>query len=128
MADTKNDRARRKRDAVSAAIAAKKKIDVAVTKRQTAKSKIRPELDEADDALRKAEDELRAASEAALVSGALTLGDHIRADGYVVSVTKTNGKTRVSVERVTKQGKPPERPGRGRKVKTDDGDQERKDG
>lgn len=121
MAESKNDRARRKRDAVAAVVAAKKKIEDAVAKRQTAKSKIRPELDEADEALRKAEEALKAATTAAVESGSLTPGDTVVVDGYVVSVIERRGqRTSVSV-RKAEIGPTPKRPGKGGKAKKTDG-------
>jgi len=125
MAVSKNDRARRKRDAVSAAVAAKKKIDAAVGKRQTAKSKIRPELDAADEDLRKAEEELKAATDAAAKAGLLTPGDTIVADGYVVTVTEKRGRqVSVSVRKAETGLAPTKRPGRGGKAKKTDGDEQ----
>lgn len=121
MAESKNDRARRRRDAVAAAVAAKKKIDAAVADRQAAKSKVQSELDKATEDLSKAEGELAAATRAAVASGALVPGDTIVADGYVVCVTTTRGnRTTVSVRRA-ETGPAPKRPGRGGKAKTTDG-------
>jgi len=120
MAETKNDRARRKRDAVAAVVAAKANIDAAVDKRQTAKSKIRPELDAAEGDLRKAEEEYDAATTAAVKSGDLVPGDTIVSDGYVITVTKKRGnKVSVSV-RKTETGSAPKRSGRSGKVKKTD--------
>lgn len=120
MAESKNDRARWKRDAVAAVVAAKIRIDAAVGKRQTAKSKIRPELTEAEEALRKAEAAYEAATSAAVKSGGLTPGDTIVTDGYVITVTKKRGgQVSVSVRKV-ETGTAPRRPGRDKKVK--DGD------
>jgi hypothetical protein len=115
MAESKNDRARRRRDAVASLTAAKKKIDAAVAARQAAKSKVRPELDAAADSLRTAEDELRAAIKAAIASGALVPGDAVTADGYVVTATATaRGKVSVVVRKI-EAGGAPGRPGRGKK-------------
>lgn len=122
MAESKNDRARRKRDAVAAAVAAKKKIDAAVAARQAAKSKVQSELDAAAENLRTAEEQLRAATKAAVDSGALVPGDTITADGYVVVVATTaRGKTSVTVRKVGTD-LAPKRPGRGGKAKRSDGE------